>query len=89
MFDKLSAIKKAKKMQDDMKKQMEQIFHNEERGGNTVLVRGDKRIEKLIIDGEERKDVKDLLNSAIKEIDKKVEKKMRDQAGDVMSMLGL
>ena len=89
MFDKLNALRKAKKMQDDIKKQMEQIFHVEEKGTNSVLLRGDKRIEKFTLDGIERRDIKDMLNDAMKEIDKKVEKKMKDQAGDVMSMLGL
>ena len=89
MFDKVNTLRKAKKMQDDIKKQLEQVFHNEEKNDSSVLIRGDKRIEKIVIDGEERKDIKDLLNSGMKSIDKKVEKNMRDQASDVMSMLGL
>lgn len=89
MFDKASSLLKAKKMQDQIKKQLEEIFHQEEKGDNLILVRGDKRIEKVVVDGEERKDLKDLLNNAMKQVDKKAEKKMRDQAQDVMSMLGL
>ena len=72
-----------------VKKQLEQIFHVQEKGDSSILIRGDKHIEKIVIDGEERKDIKDLLNDGTKELDKKVEKKMRDQAGDVMEMLGL
>lgn len=89
MLDKINAVRKAKKMQDQIKKELEKLFHNEEKGDNVVLVRGDKRIEKIVIDGEERKDVKELLNSALKAIDKKAEKKMSENAGDLMSMLGL
>lgn len=89
MFDKIAALRKAKKMQDQIKKQLEEIFHNEERGNNSVLIRGDKRIEKVVIGGEERKDLKDLINDAMKQVDKKAEKKMKDQASDIMSMLGM
>lgn len=89
MLDKVNAIRKAKKMQDEINKQRQQIFHNEEKGDTVVLVRGDNRIEKLVIAGEERKDIKDQINEAMKQVEKKVEKKMRDQAGDIMSMLGM
>ncbi len=89
MFDKITTLRKAKKMQDQIKRQLEEIFHNEERGNNSVLIRGDKRIEKVVIGGEERKDLKDLINDAMKQVDKKAEKKMKDQASDIMSMLGM
>ncbi len=89
MFDKVKALQKAKRMQSDIQKQLEKIFHQEESGDSLVLLRGDKKIEKIVIDGEDRKDIKDLLNSGLKHLDKKAEKKMRDQAGDVMEMLGM
>ncbi|HXK52949.1 hypothetical protein H6802_02300 [Candidatus Nomurabacteria bacterium] len=89
MIDKLKAVNKARKLQSDIKSQLEQIFHQEEKGNNSVLVRGDKRIEKIVIDGEERSDIKAMLNDALKQIDKKSEKKMKDQAGDLMALLGL
>lgn len=89
MFDKVAALRKAKKMQDQIKKQLEEIFHNEEKGDSSVLIRGDKRIEKIVLAGEERKDLKDLINEAMKQVDKKAEKKMKDQASDIMSMLGM
>ncbi len=89
MFDKIAALRKAKKMQDQIKKQLEEIYHNEESGRSSILIRGDKRIEKVILDGDERKDLKDLINDAMKQVDKKAEKKMKDQASDIMSMLGM
>jgi DNA-binding protein YbaB len=89
MFDKLKALNKARQMQNEIKKQLEQIFHEESKSDHLVLLRGDKKIEKIVIDGQERKDIKDLMNGALKELDKKVEKKMRDQAGGVMEMLGM
>ena len=89
MFDKVKAMQKARKMQNDIKKQLEQVYHKEEHGDSYILLRGDKRFDEVVIDGENRKDIKDLLNAANKSVDKKVEKKMRDQAGDVMEMLGM
>jgi DNA-binding protein YbaB len=89
MLDKMKALNDARRMQSKIKKQLEQIFHKEEKGDSYVLVRGDKRIEEIVINGEDRKDIKDLINDATKQVDKKVEKNMRDQAGDVMSMLGM
>ena len=89
MFDKAKQLHKLKKMQSDIQKQLEQIMHTEEKNDVLVVVRGDKKIESIIIDGEDRKDIKDLVNEAFKQVDKKAEKKMRSQAGDMMSMLGM
>lgn len=85
MFDKLKDLNKLRKAQSEIKKQLEQIFVQKEKGEISVLIRGDKRIEKIIIDGEELKDLKDLLNETMKDVDKKVEKQMRGQ----LSELGL
>jgi DNA-binding protein YbaB len=89
MLDKVKALNQARKMQSQIKKQLREIYLKEEKGDLMVLVRGDKVIEELTIDGEDRKDVKDFLNDAMKNVDKKVEKKMRDQSGDIMEMMGL
>lgn len=89
MFDKVKAMHNAKKMQSKIKKQLEAITHKEEKGDSYLIVRGDKYIEEIVLDGEERKDIKDLLNDAMKHVDKKAEKSMRDQVGDVMEMFGM
>ncbi len=89
MLDKVKALNQARKMQSQIKKQLREVYLKEEKGDHMVLLRGDKVIEELTIDGEERKDVKDFLNGALKNVDKKVEKKMRDQSGDIMEMMGL
>lgn len=78
-----------KKMQSDIQKQLQEVFHEEEKRESKILVRGDKYIESITIDGEERKDIKDLINDAIKKVEKKTERKMRNQAGDLMSMFDL
>lgn len=86
MFDKLKNLSKVPQLQrtqNEIKKQLEQIFVTMEKGKFKVVIRGDKKIEKLEIDGQDNKDLRDLINDAVKDIDKKVEKKMGDQLRDV------
>lgn len=75
-------IFKLKKMQSQMQKQLEQIYAAEESGDFKVVVRGDRRIESIEIDGEPNKELKDIINKALKEVNKKVEKQMRGQLSD-------
>ncbi|MCA9308720.1 MAG: YbaB/EbfC family nucleoid-associated protein [Patescibacteria group bacterium] len=89
MLDKIKSVNKLRKMQADIQKQLEQILHSETKGTSEVVVKGDKKIDVLIIDGEERKDIKDLINAAFKNVEKKAEKKMRSQAGSMMEMFGI
>lgn len=83
MFDKLKDLNKLRKAQGEIKKQLEQIFISYEKSGISLLIRGDKHIEKITIDGEENKELKDAVNDALKQVDKKVEKQMRGQLGDL------
>ena len=66
-----------------MQKQLEQIFATEEKRGFRVVVRGDRKIESIEIDGEEQKDLKEIINSAMKEVNKRAEKQLRGQLGDL------
>ncbi|AHB40026.1 TPA: YbaB/EbfC family DNA-binding protein [candidate division WWE3 bacterium] len=83
MFDKLKDINKLRKAQSGIKKQLENIFVTSEKGKLRIVIRGDKRIEKLEIDGEDDKILRELLNDAFKDVDKKVEKQMRGQLQDL------
>jgi hypothetical protein len=83
MFDKLKDLNKLRKMQADVKKQLEGIFVQNEKDDIVILVRGDKKIEKLVIKGEENKELKEMLNETMKQVDKKVEKQMRGQLSDL------
>lgn len=62
---------------------MEEIFATKEKGNVRIVVRGDKKIQKLEIDGEDRKDLRELINDVFGEVDKKVEKQMRGQLKDL------
>lgn len=83
MFDKIKELNKFKQAQSKIKKQMEEIFSTKEKDGIRVVVRGDKKIQKLEIDGEDQKDLKNLINDAFGDVDKKVEKQMRGQLQDL------
>ena len=76
-------IFKYRKAQSQMQKQLEQIFAVEEKRGTKVVVRGDRRIESIEIDGEVQKELKDLINDALKQVNKKAEKQMRGQLSDL------
>jgi DNA-binding protein YbaB len=83
MLDKLKDLNKLRKAQSEIKKQLEAISVQNEKNGITVLIRGDKKIEKILIDGEEQKELREVLNDTMKEVDKKVEKQMRGQLGEL------
>ncbi len=76
-------IYKLRKKQSEMQKEMEQIFSTEEKGDVKVVVRGDRKVELIEIDGEEQKDLKNAINDAMKDVNKKVEKKLRGQLSDL------
>ena len=83
MFDKVRELNKFKQAQSKIKKQMEGISATREKDGIKIVVRGDKKIQRLEIDGEDQKDLKDLTNDTFGDVDKKVEKQMRGQLKDL------
>ena len=83
MFDKVRELNKFKQAQSKIKKQMEEISATREKDGIKVVVRGDKKIQRLEIDGEDQKDLRDLINDTFGFVNKKVEKKLRGQLKDL------
>jgi len=73
---------KLKRRADDMKRQMEAITIEVEDGGVKVIMQGDNKIQEIWIDGELNTRVKGVLNQAVKDVQKKVAKKMRGQLSD-------
>lgn len=88
MFGPIDAIK-AKRTQSKMQKELEQIFAVAEDKETRVVVRGDHKIEKIEIDGEEQKELKSVINDAMKAVEKKIQKKMASTANieDLKEML--
>lgn len=83
MFDKIKDLNNLRKAQGEIKKELEKIYVESENQGIKLLVRGDKRIEKLEVEGVEQKDLRDLINDTMKDVDKKVEKQMRGHMADL------
>ena len=91
MFAKLQQAKEliklrqqAKKLQDELK----DIRHTEERDGMKVTVDGTQNIVALEIGGEDKTEIIDLLNRAMKEVQKKAAKKMMEMGGGLSGLLG-
>ena len=83
MFDKIKAIDRARRLQGEVKKIQESVYQEVEQQGYKILVRGDKHLEKLEIDGVENKVLRNLINDAFKDVDKKVEKKAKGYASEL------
>jgi DNA-binding protein YbaB len=91
MFDKFKQAKQlmdlrqqAKKLQDEL----EQIEHVEEKNGIKVKVNGAQQVTYIEIDGTERNDVLTVINSSMKEVQKKSAKKMMEMGGGLGGLLG-
>ena len=89
--DKVKQLGELNKMRQQAKKlqgELSQITHSEEKGEIKVKVTGDQTIDYLEIAGEERDDVKDLVNKAFKKVQKESAKKMMDMGGGLSGLLG-
>ncbi len=83
MLDKVKKMNELRKTQSRIQKQLEEISVSDSSGDYLIRIRGDKKIEEIRVNGEENKDLKDLINSVMKQVDKKVQKKMQSQLGDL------
>lgn len=91
MFDKFQQAKElmklrqqAKKLQDELK----EIRHTEERDGIKVTVDGTQNIMSLVVNGESQEKIIELINKAMKEVQKKSAKKMMEMGGGLSGLLG-
>lgn len=82
MFDKIKELnelrKQAQKMQDMLKEEMIIV----EKGKVKIKIRGDMEVEWVEVDGEQKKELAQAFNAAIKESQKVAAQKMRGQMGD-------
>jgi len=91
MFDKLKQGKELLKLRNQAKQlqtELEKIEHVEESGGIRVKVNGTQNLIYLEIDGEEKREVVELVNKAMKEVQKKAAKKMMEMGGGLSGLLG-
>jgi len=91
MFDKIKQLGDLAKMRQQamaLQKELEKITETVEKGDITVSVSGDQKVRYIKINGEERKDLTDLLNEAMKKVQKEAAKKMMEMGGGLSGLLG-
>lgn len=89
MLDKVKQAYQLKKAQSDLQKMVEGLSVFEQKGENSVVVTGDKKVSKIIINGVENKQIKELINEAMKKMDTKLQKEMKAKEDELRALLGM
>ena len=90
-FDKFKQLGQLNKMRQQAKQLQKQLEKEEvvyEESGIKVKVNGAQQIVYMEIDGEERGDIVDVINKAMKNVQKKAAKKMMEMGGGLGGLLG-
>jgi len=90
-FDKVKQLGELNKMRQqakDLQKELEQITETLSTGDIEVKVTGDQKLAYMKVDGEERQDIVDAINKAMKKVQKKAAKKMLEMGGGLSGLLG-
>lgn len=90
-FDKVKQLGELNKMRQQAKtlqKELEQITETLSAGDIEIKVTGDQKLVYMKVDGEERQDVVDAVNKAMKKVQKKAAKKMLEMGGGLSGLLG-
>jgi len=90
-FDKFRQIGELRKMRQQAKalqRELEQITETVRDGDVEVKVSGDQKVVYLKVDGEERGDLVETINKAMKRVQKKAAKKMMEMGGGLSGLLG-
>ena len=91
MFDKfkqLGQLNEMRKKANDLQKELEKIVQTLEKRGWTVSVSGDQKIRYIKKDGEDLTELVDLINEAMKKVQKDSAKKMMEMGGGLSGLLG-
>lgn len=91
MFDKFQQLNQLRKMRSQaqvLQKELEQIKESIEEGGIKAVVTGDQKLSYIEIDGEEQKKLTEVINKAMKNVQKKAAKKMLEMGGGLSGLLG-
>ncbi len=83
MLDKLKNLYELKKKSEEMRRKMAGVVVEIEERGIKIVIRGDQKLEQIVIDGEENPRVKEAINKALKEVQKKAAKKVQGDLGDL------
>jgi len=91
MFDKFNQIKDLSNMRkkaQELQKELEKIIKTSEKHGYTVSVTGDQKIRYIKKDGVDMQELTDLINNAMKDVQKESAKKMMEMGGGLSGLLG-
>jgi DNA-binding protein YbaB len=91
MFDKfkqLGQLNEMRKKANELQKELEKIIETMEKNGYTVSVTGDQKIRYIKKDGEDMTELTDLINEAMKKVQKESAKKMMEMGGGLSGLLG-
>jgi len=91
MFDKFKQLGELAKMRQkamELQKELEKIIETLEKHGWSVSVTGDQKIRYIKKDGEDLKELVDLINEAMKKVQKESAKKMMEMGGGLGGLLG-
>lgn len=91
MFDKFKQLGELNKMRQQasaLQKELEKIIETIEKNGWSVSVTGDQKIRYIKKDGEDMKFLVDLINEAMKKVQKESAKKMMEMGGGLSGLLG-
>ncbi len=91
MFDKLKQGKdllKLRQQAQQLQKSLQEIHHTEEKGDSKVTVDGTQNVVSIMVDGVEQRELTELINKAMKEVQKKSAKKMMEMGGGLSGLLG-
>lgn len=76
MFEQLKQLNEMRKQAQQLKSEMEKITVEITEGKVRVVIRGDQQVERVEVEGENRDDLKNAFNKAVKESQKKVSQKL-------------
>lgn len=91
MFDKfkqLGQLNEMRKKANELQKELEKIIETLEKKGWMVSVTGDQKIRYIKKDGEDLQELVDLINEAMKKVQKESAKKMMEMGGGLGGLLG-
>jgi DNA-binding protein YbaB len=87
-FKQLGELAKMRQKAMELQKELEKIIKSNEKNGWQVSVTGDQKIRYIKKDGEDLKDLTDLINNLMKDVQKESAKKMMEMGGGLSGLLG-
>jgi DNA-binding protein YbaB len=88
MFDKFKNIANMQRQAKELQKELEKIIETEEKHGYVVSVTGDQKIRYIKNGEEDMKELTDLINEAMKKVQKESAKKMMEMGGGLGGLFG-